>query len=144
MVMDLERNAPPKPHRGEFRREREDKRRSIANARKANKATAKARDSRQCRWPGCSCRRVQSTILESAHIVDLSLGGSDETSNLITVCQDVHRGPWSIHTKDKEVRPLTSAGADGLCEFYERNPETGVMEHIATEKYLGVSVAVGR
>jgi hypothetical protein len=40
---------------------------------------------------------------------------------------------------DHAIQPQTDAGTDGPCDFYARN-EFGVMELVASEQRIGVSV----
>lgn len=127
-----------KPERGSFRRERLGKAESERRVRETNKRRSKTRDGHKCRWPH-TCEKGDP--LESAHLVNLSQGGSDDTSNLFTACQRVHQGAFSLHTKDRRIEPLTDRGCDGPCAFYERNKETGIMAHIASERAVGISEA---
>lgn len=127
--------AFPKPERGSLRRERESQRAAERAAELKAKQLAKARDGHKCRWPH-KCERIDP--IESAHLVDKSLGGTNTTDNLITLCQRVHRGAVSIHSKLLKVEPLTERGANGPCAFYQLG-ESGNWEHVATEKAVGVS-----
>ena len=124
-----------KPERGAFRRERHAKVAARESYRAANKRRAKTRDGHKCRWPHVC---VPGDPLESAHLVNLSQGGGDETSNLITLCQRVHTGAVSLHSGDLRIDPVTSAGADGPCSFLRRT-ESGRWEVIATERVIGLS-----
>lgn len=38
-----------------------------------------------------------------------------------------------------EIEQLTAQGTDGPCAFYQKNDETGAMEHLATETTIGIS-----
>jgi hypothetical protein len=51
-----------------------------------NPAVIAGRDGYRCQVPGCSCRRN----LQVHHIVFRSRGGSDNESNLITLCSSHH------------------------------------------------------
>lgn len=126
----------PKDAPGTFKRERHERAAEETATEKANKVAAKKRDGHKCRWPH-RCHKADR--IESAHIVDKSLGGSDDTSNLITVCLSIHQGPGSIHAKGKKVEPTSALGADGLCAFYQKNAITGEWDHIATETAINVS-----
>lgn len=132
------RTAKPKPERGSARRQREEDRAKAHAFELQQKAKAKKRDNHTCRWPH---RCAKGEPLESAHIVDKSRGGSNDTHNLITLCQKIHRGAVSIHSKDLRIDPLTSRGADGLVAFYQLDRETGYWEHVATEKAIGITEA---
>lgn len=123
--------ASPKPYKGQHAEERSKRKAAKLSARVANKLSAKQRDGYKCRWPH-RCK-PGSTRLESAHLVNLSQGGTDETSNLITLCVGAHQGRRSLHSQDKQIDPLTGRGADGPCAFYERD-ESGKFVHIASEK----------
>ena len=135
-ALDWGFNPQPKDAPGKFKRERHERATSAATAEKNAKMQAKARDQHKCRWPH-TCHKADR--LESAHLVDKSLGGSNEPSNLITVCLSVHQGPNSLHSKTRLIEPLDAQlGANGPCAFYEANPETGELVHVATEKAVGV------
>lgn len=128
-----------KPARGDFRRERLARADAERSQRDANKRLSKKRDGFKCRWPHV-CRKGDP--LESAHLVNLSQGGSDETSNLITLCQSIHNGQrGSLHSQERHIEPLTDMGADSVCAFYERHPETGRVECVAIERVIGISEA---
>ena len=133
-----------KPPRGTFRRERRE-RQLAADARlNEQKRLAKVRDGMKCRWPGCQCSKGRyKPLLESAHIEDRSTGGSDETENLITLCDERHRGTPSLHSKDLAIEKLTPRGANGRLAFYQRDPETGVLTHIFTDPITQVSETRG-
>lgn len=128
-------NPQPKPSAGAFKRERHARVTAEQTAEKNAKRDAKARDGHKCRWPH-KCHPADR--LESAHLVDKSLGGENTPENLITVCLAVHQGPNSIHAKTRLIEPLTERGANGPCAFYEAN-ESGEMIHVASEKAVGVS-----
>lgn len=135
----------PKDSRGTFRRERRERQLKADAELAANKQTAKVRDSHKCRWPGCECSKGRyKPLLESAHIEDRSTGGSDETENLFTCCDERHRGTPSLHSKDLAIEKLTPLGANGLLAFYQRDPESGRMECIAVEKAVGISETRGQ
>lgn len=116
--------AQPKPERGEYRAEKLAKRAQSKSSEKAEKAKARKRDGAACkgycRWPGCKVR----TYLEVSHLKHKSMGGNPANDRsvaerMIQVCQPHHRGGRSIDTGDLEVRPLTLAGTDGPCEFWQ-------------------------
>jgi len=121
----------PKPAKGSHDIARKLARKSIESTRKANKAKAKRRDGYRCRWPFCTCHTLKLR-LESDHVVPLSLGGSDDTSNLFTACYVVHQGAHSLHSGDLEIRYLTPQGCDGICAFYDNG------RLVAREKAIGV------
>lgn len=132
---DIDARALAKPYKGQSRDERLDARAEIRTARLKAKADSKKRDAHKCRWPHICRKPVR---LESAHLVNLSQGGEDVTSNLITLCFEVHQGRVSLHSQDRRIDPLTNNGADGVCAFYEKD-ETGNWQHIATERSIGIS-----
>jgi hypothetical protein len=136
--------AGPRPSRGTGRRERRERKTKAEAHLDDQKAIAKKRDEYKCRWPGCKCSKGRyKPLLESAHIVDKSLGGSDETENLMTICDNRHRGTPSLHSKDLKIEKLSDKGANGLLSFYAKNQETGEWEHVFTEKYIAVSTTKG-
>lgn len=143
MNPELAPGALAKQPRGTFRRERRERETAAESHLKANKATSKARDlyfAKGCRFLLCECHKGKyKPRLESAHLVDKSLGGSDETENLVTLCDELHRGAPSLHSKDFRIDKLSPLGADGCLAFYLRNPETGEMEHIYSERSVGIS-----
>lgn len=106
-----------KPARGSYVLEREKNRAEAADIERKAKAKAKRRDGR-CRWP-----EPHKCLggLESAHIVDASLGGAMATENLVTLCAWLHRrGPESIHGKHIKIEKETTDGADGALSFWRR------------------------
>lgn len=136
-----------KPARGDYRRERRERETAVVSHRNANKAKAKARDqqfAKGCRFRLCECHKSRyKPLLEVAHLDDISTGGSDETENLVLLCDERHRGTPSLHSKDFRIDKLTPAGADGPLSFHLRNPETGVMEHCYSERSIGISETRG-
>lgn len=125
-----------KPARGSYVLDREQRRHAIVKAERLAKAAARKRDHWGCRFPAHKCRGE----LEVAHIFrDLSLGGSSETSNLMTLCSSVHRrGTPSIHGKQLRVEPEDdSLGADGPCSFW-RLDEHGIWICVGVESAIGV------
>lgn len=136
-----------KPPRGEHRRERRERETAVVTQRNANKAKAKARDlqfAHGCRFLLCDCRKSRyKPKLEVAHLDDISTGGSDETENLVLLCDERHRGAPSLHSKDFRIDKLSPLGADGCLAFYLRNPETGELEHVYSERSVGISETRG-
>jgi len=129
----------PKPPRGAYVLEREDKRSKIEKAEDEAKRRAKARDLFSCRWPEAhKCRG----LLEGAHIFrDKGMGGDhgtvSDTWNLMALCAWMHRkGPVSIHGKQIKVEAETEDGADGPCAFYRKDERD---EWVC----VGVEIAVG-
>lgn len=109
----------------------------------AEKAAVRARDHHQCRWPRCEFK-TKRVPLEVAHLTHKSIGGNpagdrSERAKMLLLCQQHHRGPFSMDSGDLWVEPLTPAGTDGRCDFWARD-ESGQMKLIATERSIGVSV----
>jgi hypothetical protein len=122
-----------------LRKRREAKRDADAHL-KAEKAKVRRRDL-SCRWPGCDCKRW-GLPLECAHIVDQSLGGSDDASNMILICAEKHRGRPSLHSKHLRIEPLTERGANGPCAFYQDFTHGG-WGLVAEERTRGISETRG-
>jgi len=123
-----------KQPRGSYLLERDKARAAAEKIEREEKAKVRKRDGR-CRWPiQHKCRGG----LEAAHIRDASLGGDMRSSNLITLCSWLHRrGPESVHGKQLQVVPLTSAGADGPVSFW-RKDEDGKPYMCAQESAVGI------
>lgn len=135
---DLDIKAQAKPARGTARAERHERSASREHDERINKAIVRKQDG-TCRWPGCRCQKGPRKLpLEVAHVVAKSLGGSSAPENLILVCDEVHRGAVSLHSQDRKIEPLTNKGTRGPCAFYQRD-EFGVMQHVASERSIGVS-----
>jgi hypothetical protein len=141
--MDLIRNAPPKPLRGEYRLEQK----RLARERKAIEerimAEAKRRDGGKCRFPRCKYKDLR---VETAHLEHRGMGGNpalDRTQRhkLIALCLRHHQAFDSLRTID--IEPITERGTDGPVAFHEVHPETGRMEHVFTERRHGVSETRG-
>ncbi len=112
--------ASPKPARGTFTAERAARTRTSSAEEQTNKAKVRERDGDRCRWPSCKCYGLTG-ILEVAHLVPKSLGGSSETSNMILICSGRHRGSPSLHSQELCIEPKDrTRGADGPCEFYRK------------------------
>ena len=129
-----------KPAKGTALRERRERQKDREAYEKREKAKVRARD-KSCRWPGCECRSLRLP-LEVAHLVAKSLGGSNDAENLILLCQPVHQGRPSMHSGDLEVRPQTSRGANGPCDFYMLR-DGGRWECVASERMVCVSTTRG-
>jgi hypothetical protein len=134
LISYAEKRAAMKPTFGATTRGRKAARKAIEAMRRQRKAEARARDSHQCRWPRCDCKALKLR-LEVDHIVPLSLGGTDELENLLTLCAEKHA---ALHRCDADVEKLTKAGANGCLAFYLRD-ESGELRHVATEKAIGIS-----
>jgi len=136
----LIRNAEPKPAKGSLAMERRVRMAKVSSHELAEKRKVRLRD-RVCRWPFCSCKKWKLR-LEVAHVVSKSLGGSNDADNLILLCVSRHQGRPSLHSGDLKIEPQTSAGTNGPVDFFSRD-ESGRWQVIASEKSIGISVAVG-
>lgn len=96
-----------------------------------------------CRWPACEFM-PKKPRLEVAHVFEhRGMGGNPDGERtlqhlLILACFIHHK---RIDNGDLEVHETTDQGTDGPLSFHAKNPETGVMEHVATERIIGVSEA---
>jgi len=133
--MEIDRDRLRKPQRGASVLARETRRAELDKQEREAKAETKRRDGYRCRWPEdhkCRCG------LEAAHIVDASLGGPMEPSNLLSICGWLHRrGPESIHGKQLKVEPLTAEGANGPLSFWRKDAE-GIFYLVAQERSIGI------
>ena len=107
---------------------RRDRRRAIEAHEDAEKRKVRVRD-RVCRWPNCpECRRYKSR-LEVAHLDAKGIGGDhgerSTADRMVLLCMLVHQGPRSLHSGDRRIEPLTVAGANGPCAFYEADEQRG-------------------
>jgi hypothetical protein len=141
----LVRNAPAKPAKGSYKRERVARSLQRENKEDAAKRLAKKRDG-HCRWPHATtvdrvvCRQSH---LEAAHYKGKGMGGNKDGSrnvrkNLITFCLEVHNPlyPNSIHAGRKRVRALTPELMDGPCAFDEKR--AGRWVEVGQEISVGV------
>ena len=129
------RRRPRRLRFGASTRQRKESRKALEALRRERKQQARARDGHQCRWPRCDCKSLRLR-LEVDHLTPLSLGGTDELDNLITLCAPRH---VALHRCDADIEPLEKNGANGPCAFYERD-KSGELRHVATEKAIGISV----
>lgn len=134
-MMNLERNAPPKPPKGEYDRKRKDARKEIVAAEEKVKAQVKALDHYQCRWPRCEyCRRYKPR-LEAAHVIRAKGMGGDHGT--VTTIHHLMTLDFMTHGEqergDRDVIPLdTEQGTRGPCEFWKKG-EDGEMFLVARE-----------
>lgn len=103
------------------------------------------RDGRVCRWPACEYR-TKDLPIDPCHVFQHRGMGGDPSGDrtrqdLIMAACRMHHG--LIDNGTCEVHALTDKGTDGPVMFFKKHPETGRMEHVATETRIGVSVAVG-
>lgn len=122
-----------KPQRGAYRLEQKAKARERKATEDKIMREAKARDRNVCRFPKCKWNELR---VECAHLEHRGMGGNpalDRTQRhkLITLCIRHHD---IFDTGDIDIAPVTSRGTDGPVAFYEREPETGNMAHVYTER----------
>lgn len=67
-----------------------------------------ARDGHRCRAPGCGRR----TLLEIHHRVPVSRGGSDEPSNLVTLCHGCHQALHAMASPDAARKAAPGCGSE--------------------------------
>jgi hypothetical protein len=131
----------PKPARGTALLARRTKRRELVAHEQKEMRAAKKRDEGKCRRPRCPYAKDKLTI-HAAHMVHRGMGGDptgtrSSRETIISLCA-IHHGMYDA--SDLWITPLTAQDFDGPCEYFERNPETGQYDHIATETRIGVSV----
>jgi len=106
---------------------------------------AKKRDGNVCRRPRCRFMHLKPAI-DPAHQKHRGMGGDPKgtrttRATVISLCRP-HHGMYDVD--DLRIEPLTADNFDGPCDWFEADPETGVLLHVGTEKAIGVSVAVGK
>lgn len=130
----------PKPPRGDYALERRGKKRTRKLAEEAVMAEAKRRDGNKCRWPRCSYK----LLVGAAHMDHRGMGGNPsgdktERHKLIALCLRHHDQFDGRTVPDVDIVPVSAEqGTDGPCSYFQRS-ESGRMEHIATERLIGVS-----
>ena len=141
--MAFQLHAVPKPPKGSMFMARKTKKAAIKSFEESEKRAVRIRDGHKCRWPGC--RNGKDIRTEVAHLNDKGIGGDHSARStrdqMMLLCFLCHQGPNSLHAKTRHIEPLTDRGTDGVCAFYELNPETGKADHIATEKAIGITEA---
>jgi hypothetical protein len=139
--MSLIRNAAPKPLRGAYKLERAAKRSARVAAEQKVMQAAKRRDGGKCRWPRCEFKAL---AVEPAHMDHRGMGGNpsgDKTQRhkIIALCVRHHDQFDGRAVPDIDIVPVyAEQGTDGPCAFYQRS-EWGRMEHVATERFIGIS-----
>ena len=99
-------------------------------------ARARKRDGYRCRWPLCDCQQRGDRI-EVAHLRSKSLGGENESSNMMCLCSSRHRGLPSLHSGELKIRPIDEAlGTNGPCEFWAS--DSGDWHLVARERSVGL------
>lgn len=147
-VADMGRCAQPKPERGSAKLARQTSRGDVEKKIDANGRIAKKRDGK-CRLPFCPwCAAFKEQVNDAAHVIAAKGMGGDpsldvsQPEDLMRLCRLSHR---SQEKHEWGVQPLTTAGTNGLCEFYlvldVYDPETSAYrtEHViwAREKAIG-------
>lgn len=139
-----DRNAPAKPKKGEAWLKRKDDRRDLKAHEDREMTAARKRDMAAChgcRWPGCQFM-PEKPRLEVSHCFEhRGMGGNptgDRTQKrlLMLLCFLCHA---RLDAGDASVEALSHLGSDGPCAFFLKHPETGRLEHVASERSIGVS-----
>ena len=92
------------------------------------KRDLRVRDGIGCRWPSCEFWK-RGYRVDAAHVIIAAGMGGDPTLirstlyKFMRVCVQHHRGPVSLHSGDLKVVPQSSAGTNGPCDFYMRDPK---------------------
>lgn len=110
--------------------------REMAKARKRDMAACHG-----CRWPACE-HMPKKPRLEVSHCFEHRGSGGNPSGDrtrrdLLLLACFIHHD--LIDAKDAKVEALTHEGTDGPCAFFARDPETGEMQHVASERLIGVS-----
>lgn len=107
------------------------------------------RDHRKCRWPGCNGKHHGLTLpIDPCHLRQpdgtkhRGMGGdrTGERTDRRYIAALCRRHHGLLDAQEIDIVTLTDAGADDCLAFYAKHPETGKVEHIATETRVGVSV----
>jgi len=132
----------PKPLRGTALLEKRQRRADTVAHERREMTAAKRRDGGKCRRPRCGFKTLP---VDACHLQHRGAGGNPKgdrtTQNTVIALCRVHHGMYD--RGDLRIEPLTGLDFGGPCEFYERETNIGSLEHIGTEKVIGVSVAVG-
>lgn len=141
--MDLERNAPPKPRKGDYAIASRERRAERVAAEQKEMQAALVRDKRECRWPACPWKPKKLRI-EAAHQAHRGMGGNPDGTRttrqtVIALCLRHHQ-MWDHAELD--IQPQTDDGFDGPVDFLLPN-EAGVWEVVASEERRAISVERG-
>ena len=130
MAIDYSQLPIPKGAKGQSYIDARERRKAIADAEEAEKQKVRLRD-RRCRWPHCAnCKRYQPR-LECAHLDPKGMGGDPtalRTTSAGMMLLDflTHQsGPSSLEQHGKKIEPLTAAGTDGPCSFWQADGRGG-------------------
>lgn len=138
----------PKPRRGDYLLERRKKRAELDAAEDKIMQAALARDLRTCRFPKCPFAK-KGMVIDPAHFLQhRGMGGdpsgerTQRTGQIVALCRRHHD---ALDKYDEiEIQVMDSAReADGPLAWYQRNPETGQMEHVYTEPIRFISETRG-
>jgi hypothetical protein len=118
-----------------------ERRKAVRKHEDEQKALVRARDGR-CRWPHCENCRAFKPRLEVAHLVAKGQGGDHGTRStadqMVLLDFLTHQsGPLSLEQHGRRIVPLTPAGTNGPCEFWQRD-EDGVFYLVAAEVAIGI------
>lgn len=134
-----------KPARGTALLESRDRRAKRTAAEQKAMQAALKRDGRKCRFPACEFRSKRLPIDPCHAFQHRGMGGDpsgERTSRalIVSLCR-AHHGQldWGVGATEIQIEALTPERADGPLAFYRRHPETGRMEHVASEVRIGVS-----
>lgn len=133
-----------KPRKGEQLLERRAKVAARGTYEDKVMAEARKRDG-GCRFPRCFCKK-RNLVPQACHLRHRGMGGNPKrdrttTTELLTLCGPRH-GEWALG-EFVVVPQDTRLGFDGLVDWYAPD-SSGRLECFASEKRIGVSVAVGR
>lgn len=144
-MAELLRNAPPKPVKGTALIERRQHRLDRVAAEQKVMQAALKRDDHKCRNPKCGFKKALKLPIDPAHVFQhRGMGGNPagdrtaERKQIMALCRGCH---GLVDAGELSIEPLTPDWCDGVCAFFEER--RGRMEHIASERVIGVSVAVG-
>lgn len=133
-----------KPRRGDYWLERRKQRADRDAAEDKIMQAALTRDRRTCRFPGCIFAK-KGMVIDPCHFIEhRKMGGNpsgdrtERTGQIVALCRHHHDDLDKYH--EIEIHVMDSAReADGPLSYYQRNPETGQMQHIYTEPIRYIS-----
>lgn len=137
-VADFQTNF--KQPRGTALLEARDRRAKRVAAEQKEMQAALKRDERRCRFPHCEFKGKKLPIDPCHAFGHRGSGGNPDGTRtakalIVSLCR-AHHGLLDQH--QIAIEPLSAAMADGLLAFFAKHPETGRMEHVATEVRRGV------
>lgn len=154
MALDLpvfdpnKRCAKEKSRRGDALLDRRKRKAEQTAAEQAVMKAALRRDLNTCRFPRCPFAK-KGMVVDPAHYQQhRGAGGNpsgdrtERTGQIVALCRRHHDMLDSYG--EIEIDHVDAAlGADGPLVFSARNPETGRMEHVSTERVIGISTTRG-